>query len=295
MSLLRALILFMVAALTLSATTAALANHPQGPPNLVTICHKPGTVDEKTLTVPHNAWGKGHSRHGDTLGACEPLAPPRIFFSSIRDGNGEIYVMDEDGNNPTNLTINTASDFRPVVSPDGTKIAFHSNRDGNDEIYVMDIDGSNQTQLTIQAGSDVNPSWSPDSARIAFNSDRAGNVEIWVMDADGSNPTRLTNNPAVDTEASWSPDGIQIAFWSNRDAGNINIYVMDDDGSNVTRLTNNPATDFAPSWSPDGTLISFFSGRAQRRVLGRIFYRASHPTSDSSSLLRLKRDRHLVG
>lgn len=35
----------------------------------ITICHKPGTPAEKTLSVAASSWG-GHSGHGDTMGAC---------------------------------------------------------------------------------------------------------------------------------------------------------------------------------------------------------------------------------
>ena len=36
----------------------------------VTICHKPGTPAEKTMTVPQSAL-KGHLGCGDTLGPCD--------------------------------------------------------------------------------------------------------------------------------------------------------------------------------------------------------------------------------
>ena len=36
-----------------------------------------------------------------------------IAFTSFRDGNGEIYVMDADGGNPRNLTRNPALDWGP--------------------------------------------------------------------------------------------------------------------------------------------------------------------------------------
>ena len=49
----------------------------------------------------------------------------------------EIYVMNVDGSNLTNLTNNAAPDAYPSWSPDGTKIAFVTIRDGNYEIYVM--------------------------------------------------------------------------------------------------------------------------------------------------------------
>ncbi|PYR64134.1 MAG: hypothetical protein DMF91_01305 [Acidobacteria bacterium] len=69
----------------------------------------------------------------------------KIAFTTTRDGNLEIYLMNADGTGPTRLTNNTASDRGPKWSPDGTKIAFESNRDGNWEIYVMNAtDGSGQ-------------------------------------------------------------------------------------------------------------------------------------------------------
>ncbi|MBI1926910.1 sigma-70 family RNA polymerase sigma factor [Candidatus Poribacteria bacterium] len=194
------------------------------------------------------------------------LADMKIAFFSNRDGNEEIYVMDADGKNPTNLTRHPAVDAGPSWSPDGTKIAFWSDRDGNDEIYVMDADGKNPTNLTRHPAVDRSPSWSPDGTKIAFHSDRDGNYDIYVMDADGKNQVNLTRHPAEDRSSSWSPDGTKIAFWSRRD-GNPESYVMDADGKNPTNLTRHPAVDAGPSWSPDGTKIAFHSNRDGNREI----------------------------
>ncbi len=55
--------------------------------------------------------------------AAFPGTNGKIAFSSNRDGNAEIYVMDADGGGQTRLTDNPAPDGEPAWSPDGTKIA----------------------------------------------------------------------------------------------------------------------------------------------------------------------------
>ncbi len=176
-----------------------------------------------------------------------------IAFTSNRDGNYEIYTMNPDGSNPTNLTNNPAEDSLPDWSPDGTKILFCSERDGNNEIYVMNADGSNPTNLTNNPGQDSQPAWSPDGTQIAFISYGPELMGIYIMNADGSNPTRLTPQapgPWIDQGPEWSPDGTKIAFESNRNDYD-DIYTINVDGSGEVNLTNNPGSaDVHPSWQP---------------------------------------------
>ncbi len=87
---------------------------------------------------------------GQEAGAAKAAFPGtngKILFQSNRDGNEEIYSMNPDGSDQTNLTKNPANDLDPAVSPDGAKIAFASTRDGdNAEVYRMNaLDGSSQT------------------------------------------------------------------------------------------------------------------------------------------------------
>ena len=102
---------------------------------------------------------------GDSFGARWSPDGTKIAFYTLRDGNREVYVMDTDGSNPTNLSNNPALDECPDWSADGSKIAFGSDRDGNHELYVMDVDGSNQTRLTHNTSRDSTARWSPIVAR----------------------------------------------------------------------------------------------------------------------------------
>ncbi|MBK6587582.1 MAG: PD40 domain-containing protein [Acidobacteria bacterium] len=184
-----------------------------------------------------------------------------IAFTSNRDGNSEVYIMNPDGTNQTRLTNNFADDTQPSLSSDGTRIAFMSTRDGNEEIYVMNADGSGQTRLTNGVFSDRYPAFSYDGTRIVFSSFRDGNQEIYVMNADGSGQTRLTDNVATDDQPTFSPDGSGIVFESWRDQ-NCELYLMNSTGGGLTRLTFvAPFLDEHPVFSPNGSKVAFFSGR----------------------------------
>lgn len=85
----------------------------------------------------------------------------KIVFTSRRDGNKQIYIMEADGSRQTRLSNNTFNDYSPHISPDGRHIVFVSDRDGHPEIYVMDIDGRNPRRLTSGSVANEDPSWAP--------------------------------------------------------------------------------------------------------------------------------------
>jgi Tol biopolymer transport system component len=106
----------------------------------------------------------------------------KIVFTSERDGNRNIYVMNMDGTEQTQLTNHSAHDYEPVFSPDGLSIVFTSERDGNKEIYIMNNEGKNLTNLSNNSAHDWNPRYYPDNRKIVFQSLRDGpsNWEIYI-------------------------------------------------------------------------------------------------------------------
>lgn len=173
-------------------------------------------------------------------------------------GNGDVYLVYEDGSDVRQLTSGGSVEADPAWSPDGSKLAFVSDRDGNPEIYTMNADGSGVARLTTNGEADYQPAWSPDGRKIAFASRRTGDAEIFVMNADGSSPVRLTTIPGDDYAPAWSPSGQQIAFATTQN-GAPRVYVMNADGFDVKALTS--VESEYPAWAPDGSGVAY-SGTA---------------------------------
>ncbi len=82
---------------------------------------------------------------------------------------GDLYLVAASGGTATPLTTNSAYDFRPVWSPDGSKIAFASDRSGNFDIYVVDAKGGIPQRLTYFSGKETPTAFSADGKYIYFN------------------------------------------------------------------------------------------------------------------------------
>jgi TolB protein len=200
----------------------------------------------------------------------EPTPPPtpiptpigEILFTSTRDGNAEVYLMNADGSNSTNLTRNSFHDYDASWSPDKSQFVFVSERNGNAEIYTMKLDGTNYKRLTNNSAIERYPNWSPNGQEIVFYSERNGNKEIFLMNADGSNQRKLNIPFGVHIQPSWSPDGNKIVFASTlAGEGSFDIYKINKDGTGLERLTTDSSIEIEPVWSPDGTKIAFSSNK----------------------------------
>ena len=106
----------------------------------------------------------------------------RIVFSSRRDDDFEIYVMNADGTDQRRLTDIPGIDTHPSFSSDGKRIVFTSNRDGNYELYAINPDGSNPNRLTTNPERDDYAFYHPDGKRLLLVSERKGRSDLYFMD-----------------------------------------------------------------------------------------------------------------
>jgi Tol biopolymer transport system component len=177
----------------------------------------------------------------------------RVVFTSLKDGDLDIYTMNVDGSDVRRLTTTPGYDGGPWWSPDGTKIAYRawhpvdsaltSYRDllaqrlvrpNRMELWVMNADGSDQRQITHLGGANFGPSWTADGRRLIFSSNykqpRSGNFDLYLVNPDGTGLEQVTTDQTFDGFPMFSPDGRSLVWASNRHdakAGETNLFIAD--------------------------------------------------------------------
>lgn len=146
---------------------------------------------------------------------CELFAKapttPKILFTSLRDGNYEVYIMNPDGSEQVNMTQHPAADLEAAWSPTGEQILFVSDREGTRDLYLMDADGSNVRRVFKRKteAQRRSPAWSPDGKQFVFQTKDWNALKfllhIATLEEEDSELIGDGSSPA------WSPDGSEIA------------------------------------------------------------------------------------
>jgi TolB protein len=188
-------------------------------------------------------------------GGIPGIAESKIYFVSDRSGHKEIWVMDYDGSNQSQLTHVGSISISPRISPDGSRMAFSSLTKSGWDILMYSMDLSRLVSFPHFGGTNLSPAWSPDATRLAFSSSRSGDNEIYICDANGGNLHRMTANKGPDVSPTWNrKTGSQIAFVSGR-TGLPQVYTMEADGTNQQRMTDQGYA-VSPNWAPNGQFLT---------------------------------------
>jgi Tol biopolymer transport system component len=176
-----------------------------------------------------------------------------IVFTSVRDGDIELYRMDKDGKNVKRLTFEPGYDGGAFFNADCSKIVWRASRPqpGPEldsfrallaqglvrptklELYVADADGGNPRQVTYLNAASFAPFWYPERDRIIFSSNygdpKGREFDLWAIDANGTQLERVTQSPGFDGFPMFSPDGQWLLFSSNRatapGASDTNLFI----------------------------------------------------------------------
>ncbi|MBK9270020.1 MAG: PD40 domain-containing protein [Saprospiraceae bacterium] len=120
---------------------------------------------------------------------------PHPRFSFARQRIGDIYSVDDSGNNLKRLTDSEFWDGSPQWSDDGTRIVFYSGRAGFNSIFEMNANGLDQKQLIDFSGPAVSPQYVA-NGKVAFTtwqSERDFKIMLYDVKTKIASPLFLQN------------------------------------------------------------------------------------------------------
>ncbi|MCA8951964.1 MAG: PD40 domain-containing protein [Planctomycetes bacterium] len=89
----------------------------------------------------------------------------RLCYWNHDGGAWDLWTVDPENLERTNLTRSARDNRSPAASPDGSLIAFHR---GGDGVWLMAPDGSRQRRIHALGHRDDAPVWAPSGRRLAF-------------------------------------------------------------------------------------------------------------------------------
>ncbi|HEV3470635.1 MAG TPA: S41 family peptidase [Pyrinomonadaceae bacterium] len=214
----------------------------------------------------------------------EPAISPdrgEIAFVS----GGDIWTVPSAGGEARLLVSHPATEYRPLYSPDGRRLAFTSARTGGGDIYVLTFETGELRRLTFDDAFDQLDSWSYDGRWLYFSSfarDIAGSQDVYRVGAEGGTPMQVSaDRYAQEFAAAPSPDGAHLALvgrgysqWWRKGSSHIDhseIWLMRDHSTaSYERLSEGGARELWPMWSRDGRAVFYTSDRGGAENIWRV-------------------------
>lgn len=193
-----------------------------------------------------------------------------VIYSSVRDGNRDLYLRTLAGGEERRLTTHPADDGGPVaVEPGGKTIVFRSKRGGEHyNLYSLALEGGDVKRLTRAEGGEGYPDYSPDGRRIAYHSERDqtaddNNLEYYTQRVGVRRPKRVSEAPAWrNTAPDWFPDGRRLIGVARNESGT-QVQIVDAASAEIlqTFAETQRQDTFLGALSPDGKRFVFYSSR----------------------------------
>lgn len=216
-------------------------------------------------------------------GAFSPDGTRVVFvWSKPGDGNRNLFIKQTDSETLLRLTNGPESDYSPVWSPDGTKIAYLADTNKGLGLYVISSLGGPPQKIYTPQGivhwEQRALSWSPDGKSLVFPDGEPASIHVLSLDT--LQTRTITTPPHVwdgDADPMFSPDGKLIAFVRAIDGAVRDIYVVPVNDGTPRQITFDRRLIDSLTWTSKGNAIIFSSDRGGEFALWKVSLRGGQP------------------
>jgi Tol biopolymer transport system component/C-terminal processing protease CtpA/Prc len=220
---------------------------------------------------------------------------------------GDIWEVPAGGGDARLLVSHSATESRPLFSPDGKRLAFTSSRTGGGDVYLLTIATGDLSRLTFDDASELVSGWSGDGKWIYFQSSShevSGVLDVYRVSAEGGTPMpAAADRYTTEYFAAPAPMGDVVAITARANAASqwwrnghshldeSEIWLVKGSGQAPTYepVTKGGAKDAWPMWGGDGTTLFFMSDRSGAQNI----WSASTQGSNAKALTTFKDGRVL--
>lgn len=186
-----------------------------------------------------------------------------LLFSSNRNGNSDIFLMNPSNSTVIQLTSDSIEEWSPTwINSD--KISFLRQRGNTISRHQLEISTKKEIQLDHPSNcllDDKNILYHPHNGKQLYQC----KGDIFVYDPKNDSTVFLTKNLAgVSQYPSWSHNGKLVTFTNNQ-SGNNDIYIINLGTNELEQLTTSPSNDERSELSPNGEYLVFSSDKFESK------------------------------
>jgi serine/threonine protein kinase len=181
-----------------------------------------------------------------------------VFDSPDPESNfSDIWLYDVARMINTRVTFDPSSEWQPIWSPDGKKVAYSTDRQGGG-IYAKNSDGTESEEVLLKSLATNSPlDWSPDGHFIIYlKINESTGLDLMALPVDGKHePIPYADTKFSENNARISPDGNWVVYDSD-ESGKSEIYARPFPSGGGKWQISSSGGSF-PMWNSDGLEVFY--------------------------------------
>jgi serine/threonine protein kinase len=217
----------------------------------------------ETAGLDRLVWVDRAGRVQGAIGRPQPailgprLSPDERYVAvgAREQDNNDVWIHEVEREVKSRMTTDPATEYEPVWSPAGDRIAFYRSGRG---LMLQALDGRSEAGLLASGGS--NPDWSRDGRYLVYQvAPRGTGRDLWYIDIAGDRrPARFLETPFDEGLPALSPDGRYVAYMSDA-SGRFEVYVRPFPAG-AGQWPVSVSGGVYPRWSPRGDELFYVEG-----------------------------------